>query len=69
MPGAQCSNTTPPASIAAAASQRAREGGVALTGHMTEPKWHHTIGSLMQVDIFFPYFHSRDASWNYIYEL
>ena len=32
-------------------SQRAREGGIALIGHMTESKLHHTIGSLLQVGI------------------
>ena len=37
--------------MAAVGSQRVREGGIALTAHMTEPKLHHTIGSLMQVGI------------------
>ena len=43
--------TMPPAGIAAAESQRAREGGVALTGNLAGPTSHHTVGSLMQVGI------------------
>ena len=54
-----------PARCTVAETRRVRQDGIALTGYLTEPTVHHTIGSLMQVGIYSClYFHNRDTHWD-----
>ena len=57
-----------PARIAAVESQPAREGGVTLTGYMTQPTWNHTLGSLMHVEnLTVVYLHNLNTGCNVVY--